>query len=66
MPTDKERLDWIQRHEAVLDASCCWSEVSPIVVVQTGGGESGYGRNVRTAIDRAIRASKPRWAAMKK
>ncbi len=55
--TDTQRLDFVQKLRALLDASCYQSEVSPCVVFQ-GGAISQYGKDVRGAIDAAIRASR--------
>ena len=53
--SDKERLDWIQKHRALVDASCANQKH---VDVQGDTLPFGIGRTVREAIDYCVRADR--------
>lgn len=58
--TDKMRLDWIEKNNALLDASCCHDTKNATVNVQ--GDDLGFGDapTVRAAIDQAMK-TQARW-----
>lgn len=54
MPNDKQRLDWLQKNRALLDASCYGDKNSIVVVQPCAVVGTGVAKTVREAIDKAM------------